>query len=75
MNNNLLTSVMRVKKNADKLKGGLLKLANKLEGGFRKKKTKNLKGGKRTSTHKSKKKSSFKKTEETIRNHYRRRYG
>jgi hypothetical protein len=74
MNNNLLSSVMRVKKNADKLKGGLLKLAHKLEGGFRKKKkTKNLKGGKKQ--RKSLKKSIYKKTEETIRDHYRRRYG
>ena len=73
MNNNLLSSVIRVKKNADKLKGGLLKLANKLEGGLRKKKTKNLKGGDRT--RKSLKKSSLKKTEETLRDYYRRRYG
>ncbi len=73
MNNNLLSSVIRVKKNADKLKGGLLKLANKLEGGFRKKKTKNLKGGK--NIRKSLKKNIYKKTEETIRDHYRRRYG
>ena len=73
MNNNLLSSVMRVKKNADKLKGGLLKLANKLEGGLRKKKTKNLKGGSRT--RKSIKKCSLKKTEATLRDYYRRRYG